>query len=73
MRHKAVYVRWLDHAGTNGDPKKMKPFVRHTVGWLVKENSRYVILAMDHCRVGREYGYLILRGDILKMRRLVRK
>lgn len=60
-----VYVKWLDHAKSPDDPKGLKPTVRHTLGWLVKETPEYVVLAMDRSKGGREYGFAIVKSLIL--------
>ena len=63
-QYKAVYVKWLDHAKTDGDPKGMKPMVRHTLGWVVKETDSYLVLAMDTSPKAREYGFCIVKSLI---------
>jgi len=66
-----VYVKWLDHAKTDGDPKELKPVVRHTIGWLVKETKEYVCVSADLSREPggkkqvREYGFCIVKSLIL--------
>jgi len=64
-RHDVAYIKWLDHCKTEGDPKGLKPVVRHTLGWVVKETPEYVVLAMDRSKEAREYGFAIIKADIL--------
>ena len=74
-----VYIRYRDHVlFRNADPNIYRPAVREVVGWLVKENDEAVWILWDRsvCRLpherirAEESGLVILRSDILELRRL---
>jgi hypothetical protein len=74
-----VYVRYCDHVLFHrSDPLTMAPQVRETIGWLVHEAGDYVIISWDRdagpptLRGGdpKASGLVILRSDILELRRL---
>lgn len=68
---RAVYVVWIDHAKTEGDPKGLKLVERHTLGWVVKETHKSIVLAMDVNGKGkdrvREYGFIIRKTDVQRI------
>ena len=64
---RAVYVVWLDHTKTDGDPKGLKPVVRHTLGWVVKDQPTYITVTMDRSKGQREYGFSLIKRDILRL------
>lgn len=72
MKRKAVYVEWLDHmAGSEAeDVKTIKPIVRRSLGWLVKDRKKYIVIAMDTSREGEEHGFAIVRDLIRDMREI---
>jgi hypothetical protein len=74
-----VYVRYRDHIlYYRGDPLAMAPQTRETIGWLVHEAGDYVIISWDRdawsptLKGGdpKASGLVILRSDILEMRRV---
>ena len=74
-----VYVLYQDHVLYHrGDPTVMKPQTRECVGWLVYEEPGYVIICWDRdagaptLKGGdpKASGLLILRSDIVELRRL---
>jgi hypothetical protein len=71
-----VLVRYRDHIlFRNLDPSEMRPQLRETVGWLAKETPEAVLILWDrglpHGRVeDRASGLVILRGEIVELRRL---
>jgi len=76
-----VYVRYQDHVLYHrGDPLALKPQVREAVGWLVYEAEDYVIISWDRdagpptLKGGdpKASGLVLLRGDILELRRFSR-
>ena len=69
-KYPRVEVTWLDHAKTQDDAKDLKPIVRHTLGWLVKDKDTYICVAMDLSKSGHEYGFCIVKKLILEMGRL---
>jgi len=75
-----VYVRYRDHVLYHrGDPLALRPQVREAVGWLVYEGEDYITLAWDRdaepptLKGGdpKASGLVLLRGDILELRRLI--
>jgi hypothetical protein len=77
----AVYVKYKDHLlFKDCDPQTFGPFVRETIGWLDHEASDFVRVVWERA-VGngtkpaikeKATGLVILRGDILEMRRLTK-
>jgi len=74
-----VLVRYHDHVlFRNVNPDGLKPALRETVGWLVKEDPDAVLILWDRSveRLPHERseavtsGLVILRADIVEMRRL---
>ena len=74
-----VYIRYRDHVlFRNADPSLYRPAIRECVGWVVKENRDAVWVLWDrsvetlpHERTGpEESGLIILKNEVLKMRRL---
>jgi hypothetical protein len=73
-----VYLRYMDNVlFRNSDPSLYNPSVRETVGWLQKQNNRAVwilwersVEKLPHERTDGESGLVILRSDIIEMRRL---
>jgi hypothetical protein len=74
-----VYVRYRDHVlFRNAEANLYKPAVREAVGWLIKENEEAVWILWDrsverlpHERTRpKESGLVILKADILELRRL---
>lgn len=78
-RGEIIYVRYYDHVlFRNADPSLYKPAIRECVGWLLEENDQAVWVLWDRS-VRRlpyertrpeESGLVILRSDILELRRL---
>jgi len=76
-----VYVRYLDHVlFRDAEPQTFGPFVRETIGWLDHEASDFVRLVWERsvengsnpATKQKATGLVILRGDILEMRRLTK-
>jgi hypothetical protein len=74
-----VLVRYRDHIlFRNLDPSGLKPQLRETVGWLARESEEAVLILWDRGLEGlphgrsedRASGLVILRGDIVELRRL---
>jgi hypothetical protein len=74
-----VYVRYRDHVlFRNAEAGLYRPAVREAVGWLIKENEEAVwilwdrsVVRLPHERIhAGESGIVILKSDILEMRRL---
>jgi len=74
-----VYIRYLDHVlFRRMDPTVHGPAVREAVGWLLKEDGRAVWILWDRSVEGlpqertraEESGLVILKSDIIEMRRL---
>ena len=74
-----IYIRYKDHVLYHrGDPVVMAPQIRETIGWLVHEAPDYVIISWDRdagpptLKGGdpKASGLVILRTDILEMRRV---
>ncbi len=72
---KLVKIRYLDHVEfRNLDSREVKPVVRETVGWLVHEDSNYVVVIWDRPALrdrsmrSRESGLALLKSDIIEMK-----
>lgn len=74
-----VHIRYRDHVlFRNVDPDLYHPSIRECVGWIVKENDDAVWILWDrsvkklpHERTRpSESGLVILKSDILEMRKL---
>ena len=74
-----VYIRYRDHLlFRNANSSLYRPAIRETVGWLIKENGSAVWILWDrsvkplpHKRVPTsESGLVILKSDILEMRKI---
>jgi hypothetical protein len=73
-----VYIRYRDHVlFRNADLSLYKPAVRETIGWLKKESDEAIWILWDrsvtplpHERTGTESGLVILKSDIIEMRKL---
>jgi len=74
-----VYVRYLDHVlFRNTNSASLKPAVRETVGWLIKESTDAVWLLWDRSMrklpheesQPYESGLIILKSDILELKEL---
>jgi hypothetical protein len=80
VKRTPYYVEWMDTAKTGDDhpnPKGLQPVRRHTVGWLVKKNKRYILLAMDRTKwpegnTEYEHGFAIARRVVLRHGKLRR-
>lgn len=70
MKRRAVYVEWMDHGKTDGDPKGMKPMKRRTLGWVVTETPKHIVVTMDLNGKQREYGFCIMKSDTLVIQTL---
>jgi len=75
-----VYVQYLDHVlFRDADPELQRPVEKETVGWLDHEEEGHIRLVWERymappsMRSGspRGTGLIILRADVLEMRRLV--
>jgi hypothetical protein len=64
-KRRAVYVEWMDHSKTEEDPRGLKPVKRRTLGWVVKETAKYIVVTMDLNGKAREYGFCIMKSDAL--------
>lgn len=74
-----VLVRYRDHVlFRDCSPEEVRPCLRETVGWLWRETPEALLILWDRCvsrhPQGREEprasGLVILRGDIVSIRRL---
>jgi hypothetical protein len=74
-----VYVRYRDHVLYHrSDPVSLRPQVRECVGWLVYDCAEYIIMSWDRdaepptLKGGdpKASGLVVLRSDILELRRL---
>ena len=74
-----VYVRYLDHVlFRNADACVFKPALRETVGWLHRETADAVWLLWERSvkplpherNPAEESGLVLLKSDIVEMRRL---
>ncbi|MEM3378703.1 MAG: hypothetical protein QXV09_05710 [Candidatus Bathyarchaeia archaeon] len=74
-----VYVRYLDHVlFRNADAGLFKPALRETVGWLHRETADAIWLLWERSvkplphemSPSKESGLVLLRSDIVEMRRL---
>ena len=77
----AFYVRYRDHVlFKDVDPSAFGPFVRETIGWLEFEGADFVRLVWERSVENGENptikqkatGLVILKSDILEMRRLTK-
>jgi len=74
-----VYLRYMDNVlFRNSDPSLYNPSFRETVGWLQKQNNRAVwilwersIKRLPHERESLESGLVILKSNIIELRRIV--
>ncbi|MCJ7424597.1 hypothetical protein MUP01_10075 [Candidatus Bathyarchaeota archaeon] len=75
-----TYVRYRDHVLYHrSNPESQSPQIRETVGWLVYEGEEYITICWDRdadpptLKGGdpKASGLVLLRGDILEMKRLV--
>lgn len=75
-----VYVRYLDHVlFRDADPELQGPMEKETIGWLDHEEPGHIRLVWERytappsMRSGspRGTGLIILRADVLEMRRLI--
>lgn len=67
-----AYVKWLDHAKTDGDPLDLEPVVRETIGFVISDQPTFLVLAMDRDDKAQfEYGFAIMRDAILEERDLL--
>jgi len=67
------YIDWLDHSGYEDtcwkeleENQKLKPFEISSVGWIIKETDKYLILS-PHCSFesGKQSGSVcIIKGNI---------
>lgn len=75
---KLVYIRWLDHVGWTqnnwhdiDDTKLLTPSVIDTVGWIVKETKKHIIVASIITDNGNTNGEIcIIKGCIVKRKNL---
>jgi hypothetical protein len=74
-----VYVRYRDHVlYSRMDPAALSPQIREAVGWLIYEAPDYLVISWDRdagppsLRGGdpKASGLVLLRSDILELRRL---
>jgi len=80
VKPRLYYVEWVDTAKTGDDhpnPKGLQPVRRFTVGWLMKKNKRYILLAMDRLKwpdgtTEYEHGFAIARQVVLRHGKLRR-
>jgi hypothetical protein len=73
---KVVFVRYIDHVMYNRTSAlTMQPQVRETVGWLIYEAEKYIIISYDrdagpptlHGGDPKASGLVLLKSDILHM------
>ena len=73
-----VYIRYLDHILFNySNPLQYSPIKRETIGWLVKEDDKAVWIVADRSVESfihqvKDSGRIILKTDILEMKRLAK-
>ena len=61
-----IRVTWLDAVRTDGSTSGLKPAKCVTVGYLVKDATNYIVVAMDKNPAdGHRVGLAIPRGMIL--------
>lgn len=70
-----VYIRYRDHVlFRNSSHSLLAPVVRETVGWIVRESDEALWILWDKCadksELNPESGLIILKSDILEMRRV---
>ena len=74
-----VYIRYRDHVlFRNANPSLCRPVTRECVGWIVKENRDAIWILWDRSveplpherKQPAESGLIILKNEVLKMRRL---
>jgi hypothetical protein len=74
-----VYLRYRDHVlYSRMDPAALSPQIREAVGWLIYEAPDYLVISWDRhagppsLRGGdpKASGLVLLRSDILELRRL---
>ncbi|TRZ53850.1 MAG: hypothetical protein D4S01_00565 [Dehalococcoidia bacterium] len=74
-----VYVLYRDHVlFRNSDSSLYHPCIRECVGWVIKEDEEAVCILFDRSAKPlpnqktkpSESGLVILKGDILEMRKL---
>jgi hypothetical protein len=75
-----VYIRYWDHViFRDSNPSCLRPVIRECIGWLMKENEQAVYILWDrsvkklpHERIQpRESGLIILKNDIIEMKKVV--
>ena len=71
------YVRYKDHVKfRNTDPSILKPPTREAVGWLVRETEEAIYICCERAleqlpfEKPSESGFIVLKSDILEMRRI---
>jgi hypothetical protein len=74
-----VHIRYRDHVlFRDADPSLYRPAIRECVGWVIKENDEAVWVLWDRSveplphetMRPEESGLVILKSDILELRRL---
>lgn len=74
-----VRVRYLDHLlFRNLDPEGLRPVLRETVGWLVRDDPEAILIIWDRATEKAPQwrledpasGLVILRGDVVEMERI---
>ena len=74
-----VYIKYRDHVLYHrSSPESFSPQIRETIGWLVYESHDYITVCWDRdaspptLKGGdpKASGLVLLRGDILELRRL---
>lgn len=77
LRKNLVYVRYLDHVLFRyTSPFRHSPVEREAVGWLVKETLEALWIVGDRStqpleqQTGSDSGLVILKSDVLEMKRL---
>lgn len=77
--HPIVHVRYRDHVLYHrGNPELFSPQIRECVGWLIREEEEFIVLGWDADRDqltpktgdSKWSGLVLLRSDILEMRRV---
>jgi hypothetical protein len=75
------YVEWLDHCSLGptrtwqdlSDAVELTPVKMYSVGWVIKETKKYIIVVPTHNSSDHCYGeMLILKGCIVR-RKILRK
>lgn len=77
---KTYYIEWVDHCNDDGSWQSevdIKPMLMYSVGWCVRSEKDYVVLAQNYYRKGKYRStcahMVILKNCIKKSKRIVLK